>query len=96
MSEGVASWGVLGVALLLCRALYQLAPLALEPIVSSSLTVPHWILLLAWVAFNAYAEGSSPTSVPPFRGSSRSRKDDVENRFHFKVNFPYGFQRCHG
>jgi hypothetical protein len=57
MSVGIASWGVLGVALLLCRALYQLTPLALEPIVSSSLGLPHWLLLLAWVGFNAYAEG---------------------------------------
>lgn len=57
MSVGIASWGVLGVALLLCRALYQLTPLALEPIVSSSLGPPHWLLLVAWVGFNAYAEG---------------------------------------
>ena len=57
MSVGIASWGVLGVVLLLCRPLYQITPIALEAIVSSSLTVPHWMLLLAWVAFNAYAEG---------------------------------------
>ena len=57
MSVGIAIWGVLGVVLLLCRALYQLTPLALEPIVSSSLALPHWLLLLAWVGFNAYAEG---------------------------------------
>ena len=57
MSVGIASWGVLGVALLLCRALYQLTPFALEPIVSSSLGPSHWVLLLAWVGFNAYAEG---------------------------------------
>jgi hypothetical protein len=57
MPAGIASWGILGVALLLGRALLQLTPIALEPIVSSSLRLPHWILLLAWVAFNAYAEG---------------------------------------
>jgi hypothetical protein len=57
MSVGIAIWGVLGVALLLCRALYQLTPFALESIVSSSLGLPHWLLLLAWVGFNAYAEG---------------------------------------
>jgi hypothetical protein len=57
MSVGIASWGILGVALLLGRALYQLTPLALEPIVSRSLGLPHWLLLLGWVAFNAYAEG---------------------------------------
>jgi hypothetical protein len=57
MSVGIAIWGVFGVALLLFRALWQLAPFALEPIVSSSLGLPHWLLLLAWVGFNAYAEG---------------------------------------
>jgi hypothetical protein len=57
MSVGIAIWGVLGVALMLCRALYQLTPLALEPIVSSSLAPPQWVLLAAWVGFNAYAEG---------------------------------------
>ncbi len=57
MAVGIASWGVLGVALLLVRALHQLTPLALEPIVSRSLGFPHWGLLLGWVAFNAYAEG---------------------------------------
>jgi len=57
MSVGIASWGVLGVAVLLCRPLYELTPIALESIVSSSLSVPHRVLLLAWVAFNAYAEG---------------------------------------
>jgi len=57
MTVGIASWGVLGVAFLLCRALYQLTPFALEAVVSSSLGLPHWLLLLVWVAFNAYAEG---------------------------------------
>lgn len=57
MSIAIASWGVLGVALLLARAVYQLTPLALEPIVSRSLHLPHWALLVGWVAFNAYAEG---------------------------------------
>jgi hypothetical protein len=57
MSIAIASWGVLGVALLLARALYQLTPFALEHILSGSLAFPYWALLLGWVAFNAYAEG---------------------------------------
>ncbi len=56
MSVGIAGWGVLGVVLVVCRALYQLAPLALE-LVSSPLGAGHWLALLAWVSFNAYAEG---------------------------------------
>jgi hypothetical protein len=57
MSIGIASWGIFGVALLLGRALFQLAPIALEPVASDSLRLPHWVLLVGWVAFNAYAEG---------------------------------------
>ncbi len=57
MSIGIASWGVLGVSVLLFRALYQLTPFALEAVASSALGPVHWIVLAAWVAFNAYAEG---------------------------------------
>ncbi|MGH9390959.1 MAG: hypothetical protein ACRD1Z_15185 [Vicinamibacteria bacterium] len=57
MTLGIASWGILGEAFQLSRALYHLTPLALEAIVSSSLGLPHWLALLVWVAFNAYAEG---------------------------------------
>lgn len=57
MSIGIASWGIFGVVMLLCRPLYLLTPRALEAMVSSSLGLPHWLLLLAWVGFNAYAEG---------------------------------------
>lgn len=57
MSIGIASWGVLGVGLLLGRALVQLTPIALEAVASHAFRLPHWALLLAWVAFNAYAEG---------------------------------------
>ncbi len=57
MSIGIASWGILGVALLLCRALYSLAPFALEAVSSRALGPLHWLVLTAWVGFNAYAEG---------------------------------------
>jgi hypothetical protein len=57
MSIGIASWGVLGVALLLARALYQLTPFAIEAVASRTLDPLHWAILAAWVVFNAYAEG---------------------------------------
>lgn len=57
MSIGIATWGVLGVALLLFRALYQLTPVALEAVTTGALGPIHWPILIAWVAFSAYAEG---------------------------------------
>ena len=57
MPLAIAGWGILGVTLLLCRALVQLTPMALEPIRAGALETGHWVLLAGWVAFNAYAEG---------------------------------------
>ena len=57
MSIGIASWAVFGVALLVGRALFDLAPLAVEAVVSGALELSHWAVLTAWVAFNTYAEG---------------------------------------
>ncbi len=57
MPIAVATWGVLGVALLLCRALYQLTPFALDAVASGALGPLHWLILITWVAFSAYAEG---------------------------------------
>ena len=53
----IASWGVAGVAALVVRALVALTPIAIEPIRAGSLGPGHWIVLVAWVATNAYAEG---------------------------------------
>lgn len=53
----IASWGVMGVAVFILRALVELTPIALEPIGDGSLTSWQWVLLGAWVLFNAYAEG---------------------------------------
>jgi hypothetical protein len=57
MAIAIASWGILGVALLLVRALAQLTPFAQEVLVSHALGAIHWMVLLPWVAFSLYAEG---------------------------------------
>jgi hypothetical protein len=57
MAIAIASWGILGVALFLVRALAQLLPFAWEVLGSHSLEPLHWAVLLPWVAFSAYAEG---------------------------------------
>jgi hypothetical protein len=51
-----AAWGVLGVVALLGQALVRLGPRALDA-VRMDLDVVHWIVLVAWVAFMAHAEG---------------------------------------
>lgn len=53
----IAGWGVFGVLGLLAQAMWRLTPLALEPILSSSLTPAQATLYGVWVVFNAYAEG---------------------------------------
>ncbi len=53
----IASWGVLGVLLLLGQALYRLTPLAIEPLADGSLTTFQAVLYAGWVVFNAWAEG---------------------------------------
>jgi hypothetical protein len=53
----IAVWGVGGVILVLAQALWRLTPYALEPIVSGMLGPAELALYLAWILFNAYAEG---------------------------------------
>lgn len=53
----VAAWGVLGFAALLVKALWQLTPLALEPIREHTLSGLQVALYIGWVAFMAYSEG---------------------------------------
>lgn len=48
-------WGIGGVLLLLAQAIARLAPRAVEAM-TSGLTPFHWLALVAWVAFSAYAE----------------------------------------
>ena len=50
-------WGVAGVVLLVGRGLYHLTPIALEPIRADLLDGWHWVVLVGWVAVNAYTEG---------------------------------------
>lgn len=50
-------WGVLGVLALLLRAVSRLVPMAWQPIAEGSLSGLHIAAYVAWVAFNAYAEG---------------------------------------
>lgn len=52
-----AVWGVLGFAALLIKALWQLVPLALEPIRAHTLTTWQVAIYGAWVLFMAYSEG---------------------------------------
>lgn len=50
-------WGVLGVLALLVRALWRMAPIALEPIRHGELSGFQVAIYATWVAFNGYAEG---------------------------------------
>lgn len=52
----IASWGVVGVLLLLAQATYRLGTLALEAH-QMSLTQTQWVVSGAWIVLNAYAEG---------------------------------------
>ena len=53
----IASWGIAGVVALVARALISLTPIAVEPIRAGQLGPWHWVVLVSWVATNAYAEG---------------------------------------
>jgi hypothetical protein len=53
----IATWGVLGVVALLLRAVWRLAPLAVEPLRDGSLGASHVVVYAAWIAFSIWAEG---------------------------------------
>jgi uncharacterized membrane protein YesL len=53
----VASWGVVGVLLLLGQALFRLTPVALEPLLGGGMTPFQAACYIAWVVANAYLEG---------------------------------------
>lgn len=75
----IAAWCVAGVVALVGRAIVSLTPIALEPLLASSLTGLQWGLLVGWVAMNAYAEG--------YRGFHRSFSPRViERAFHLGRN----------
>lgn len=50
------TWGILGVLILLAKAIYQLTPKVLE-LEECPLSASHWLVLVGWVAINAYSEG---------------------------------------
>ena len=56
-AHAIVAWGVFGVLALLAQALWRLTPLALEPIVSHTLSPFQAALYAVWVVLNAYAEG---------------------------------------
>lgn len=57
LAYAAATWGVLGFSALLVKALYQLTPLALQPIREHTLSALQIALYVSWVAFMAYSEG---------------------------------------
>jgi hypothetical protein len=53
----VATWGVIGVGILLVQALVRLTPIALEPLSEGSLTTGQALLYAGWVLVSLYSEG---------------------------------------
>ena len=51
------TWGVIGVLVLLSRALWKLTPLAVEPFEKGGLSAIHWGLYAVFIVFMAYSEG---------------------------------------
>jgi len=51
------AWAVLAFSAILIRAIWTLAPMALEPIREHTLSTVQIILYIAWVIFMAYSEG---------------------------------------
>jgi len=56
-SVAAATWGVVGVGLLLTQAVVRLTPIALEPLVHGSLTTGQAAVYLLWVLTSLYTEG---------------------------------------
>ncbi len=57
MMHPAALWGIFGFVLILCQAIYRLAPLAWQPISSGELETWHWGLYAFSILFNGYSEG---------------------------------------
>ena len=53
----VAAWGVAWVSFLLGRAIWRLAPMALEPWTENLMNGGHKAAYIAWLVANAYLEG---------------------------------------
>lgn len=53
----IAAWGLAGVVLLLVSAIARLTPLALEPVLTHTMTSFQWAVYVLWSLFNGYVEG---------------------------------------
>jgi hypothetical protein len=52
-----ATWGLVGVAALLLRAIWRLAPIARQAFTGPPLRPTAWVIAAGWLAFMAYFEG---------------------------------------
>lgn len=68
----IVCWGILGVVLLLGKALWRLTPLAIEPVAQGMMHAGHWTAYVLWSAMNAYMEG--------YRGFQKSFSPMVAQR----------------
>ncbi len=57
MGKLIATWGIFGITFLIGRALWTLTPIAVDTVQNYDLLWWHWVLMVSWVLFNAYAEG---------------------------------------
>jgi hypothetical protein len=57
LGAAAAAWGIAGVFLIIGRAVARLAPMALDGLATTGLSVWNWIALAGWVAFMGYFEG---------------------------------------
>lgn len=57
MLHPAALWGIFGFVLILCQAIYRLAPLAWQPIATGQLETWQWGLYAFSICFNGYSEG---------------------------------------
>lgn len=57
MKKLIAIWGIIGIVAVVGRALWRLTPIAIEPIQANQLGTFHWLVMIAWILINAYAEG---------------------------------------
>lgn len=57
ITHPAALWGIFGFVLILCQAVFRLAPLAWQPIADGSLEPLHWALYGCSISFMAYSEG---------------------------------------
>ena len=53
----LASWGLLGIFVLVGRALWRLSLIAIDGIMNHPIAHWQWAVLFAWIVINAYSEG---------------------------------------